>query len=217
MPCRVRAGAESLMARAIALAVSHPFGIGDAKYRLDVPPSFAEPEEVDTVAFACFRKSLWTSLGGFDQKLLTNEDYDFNYRVRQSGRHVVLDRSEHCDYFARASLGSLASQYLRYGFWKAQMLKQQPRSLKLRHIVAPAFVLSIIFLAALSFLNSIALYALALLFGTYALAGFGFASTSNKYGGGARLNVLLPLVFFTIHISWGTSFLVGLVHPSPRG
>ena len=217
MPCRVRPGADSLMARAIAIAVSHPFGIGDAKYRLDVAPSFAEPGEVDTVAFACFRKSLWTSLGGFDEKLLTNEDYDFNYRVRQSGRRVVLDRSEHCDYFARASLGSLASQYLRYGFWKAQMLKQQPRSLKLRHTVAPAFVLSIIFLAALSFLSSIALYTLAFLFGTYALAGFGFASTSNKYGGGVLLKILLPLIFFTIHISWGTSFLVGLVHPSPRG
>lgn len=217
MPCRVRPGAESLMARAIAIAVSHPFGIGDAKYRLDVAASFAEPEEVDTVAFACFRKSLWTSLGGFDEKLLTNEDYDFNFRVRQSGRRVVLDRSEHCDYFARATLGSLASQYLRYGFWKAQMLKQQPRSLKLRHTVAPAFVLSIIFLAALGLLSPIALYALVFMLATYALAGFGFAYSTNKYGGGARLNALLPLIFFTIHISWGTSFLVGLVHPSPRG
>ena len=33
MPCRVRAGANTLLARAIANAVSHPFGIGDAKAR----------------------------------------------------------------------------------------------------------------------------------------------------------------------------------------
>ena len=217
MPCRVRPSAETPMARAIAVAVSHRFGIGDAKYRLDVAPSFSEPEEVDTVAFACFRKSLWMSLGGFNEKLLTNEDYDFNYRARQRGERVVLDRSEHCDYFARATLSSLAGQYLRYGFWKAQMLKQQPRSLKLRHTVAPAFVLAIMLLAALGFLSSVALCALAFLIASHALVGFGFALTSEKYGREARMTALLPLIFFTIHISWGTSFLVGLVHPSPRG
>jgi glycosyltransferase involved in cell wall biosynthesis len=217
MPCRVRSSAETSIARAIAVAVSHRFGIGDAKYRLDVAPSFAEPEEVDTVAFACFRKSLWLSLGGFNEELLTNEDYDFNYRVRQRGDRVVLDRSEHCDYFARGTLPSLASQYWRYGFWKAQMLKRQPRSLQLRHTVAPAFVLSIMSLAAFAFFSPVAFYALALLLVSHALAGFGFAFTSEKYGRGAGMIALLPLVFFTIHISWGTSFLVGLVHPSPRG
>ena len=217
MPCRVRPSGETPMARAIAVAVSHRFGIGDAKYRLDVAPSFSEPEEVDTVAFACFRKSLWMSLGGFNEKLLTNEDYDFNYRARQRGVRVVLDRSEHCDYFARATLSSLAGQYLRYGFWKAQMLKQQPRSLKLRHTVAPAFVLAIMFLAAFGFLSSVALYALVFLLASHALVGFAFALTSEKYGRGARMIALLPLIFFTIHISWGTSFLVGLVHPLPRG
>jgi succinoglycan biosynthesis protein ExoA len=217
MPCRVRPGAETSIARAIAIAVSHPFGIGDARYRLDVARSFAEREEVDTVAFACFRKSLWTALGGFDERLLTNEDYDFNYRARQRGRSVVLDRSEHCDYFARATLGALASQYLRYGYWKAQMLKQQPRSLKLRHTVAPAFVLSIIFFAALGLISPMALYALAFLFIIYALVGFYFAFTSEKYGGGARVIALLPLIFFTIHICWGASCLLGLVQPSRRG
>jgi glycosyltransferase involved in cell wall biosynthesis len=217
MPCRVRPSAETPMARAIAIAVSHRFGIGDAKYRLDVAESFSEPEEVDTVAFACFRKSLWLSLGGFNEQLLTNEDYDFNYRVRQRGDRVVLDRSEHCDYYARPTLRSLASQYLRYGFWKAQMLKQQPRSLKLRHTAAPAFVFSIIFFTALGFFSPFALYALAFLLASHALAGFSFAFTSQKYGSGAGMIALLPLVFFTIHISWGTSFLVGLVYPSPRG
>jgi len=79
MPCRVRAGTNTLLARAIANAVSHPFGIGDAKYRLS--KGAALQEQVDTVAFACFRKSLWKELGGFNESLLTNEDYDFNYRL----------------------------------------------------------------------------------------------------------------------------------------
>jgi hypothetical protein len=93
MPCRVRPGADGVVARSIAMAVSHPFGIGDAKYRLgSQDDGRATQEDVDTVAFACFRKSVWLELGGFDEQLLTNEDYDFNYRVRASGARVVLDR-----------------------------------------------------------------------------------------------------------------------------
>jgi len=93
MPCRVRPGADTLTARAIAIAVSHPFGIGDAKYRLGSDLEKSETQEdVDTVAFACFRKSLWSELNGFDEGLLTNEDYEFNYRTRARGGRVVLDR-----------------------------------------------------------------------------------------------------------------------------
>jgi GT2 family glycosyltransferase len=174
-------------------------------------------EEVDTVAFACFRKSLWSKLGGFNEKLLTNEDYDFNYRVRQGGLKVVLDRAEHCDYFARTDLSSLAAQYLRYGFWKAQMVKQQPRSLKLRHLVAPAFVLTIATLTSLGLFINLAWYALALLLVTYLLAAVAFTSQASK-GQSDRMQIAirLPLIFSTIHLCWGASFLFGLVR-SPRG
>lgn len=213
MPCRVRPADSTVAARAIAIGVSHPFGIGDAKYRLgNDGVETGSQEEVDTVAFACFRKSLWSELGGFDEKLLTNEDYDFNYRARARGDRVVLDRLAHCDYFARATLTKLASQYFRYGAWKARMIRASPRSLKWRQLVAPAFVSSIVVLAAIGFWRSSAWRMLALELATYltsALA-FGYQATRKSR---EKFSVMLtmPLVFFTIHFSWGTSFLWGLV------
>src|SRR4030095_5092227 len=143
-PVLLRPGADTLMARAIAAAVSHPFGIGDAKYRLGSAGPAQEP--VDTCAFACVLNSTWKELGGYNESLHTNEDYDFNYRVRRSGRPVILDRGGHCDYFARTTLSALASQYLRYGGWKAEMIRLHPRSIKLRHLVAPVFVASLLVL-----------------------------------------------------------------------
>jgi succinoglycan biosynthesis protein ExoA len=214
MPCRVRPGADTLMARAIAIAVSHPFGIGDAKYRLsgDADGAGATQEFVDTVAFASFRKSLWVELGGFDEKLLTNEDYDFNYRVRLRGDKVLLDRSERCDYFARATLGKLASQYLRYGAWKARMIRQRPRSMKWRQLVAPAFVSSIVFLTAIGFWRAIAWKVLALELAIYLTAATAFAyHATRRKREKFPVMLTLPLAFFTIHFSWGTSFLWGLV------
>jgi glycosyltransferase involved in cell wall biosynthesis len=216
MPCRVQPGADTVVARSIAIAVSHPFGIGDAHYRLGGGSCRAAQEEVDTVAFACFRKSLWSELGGFDEKLLTNEDYDFNYRVRLRGDRVMLDRSGHCDYFARATLSQIAAQYLRYGVWKARMIRQHPRSVKGRHLVAPTFVASIGLLAVLGFWRSQAWTVLAFEFAAYLMAAIFFAyQAAQRDHEKFPVMLMLPLVFFTIHFSWGSSFLWGLVR-SPR-
>jgi len=214
MPCRVRPSEDTVTAQAIAIAVSHPFGIGDAKYRLGVDADHggATQEFVDTVAFACFRKTLWFDLGGFDEGLLTNEDYDFNYRVRSGGDKVLLDRSERCDYFARPTLAKDASQYRRYGAWKARMIRQHPRSVKWRHLVAPAFVASIVFLTTIGFSRAIAWQILALELATYLTAAAGFAyHATRREGERFPVMLMMPLVFFTIHFSWGASFWWGLV------
>jgi succinoglycan biosynthesis protein ExoA len=215
MPCRVQPSADTPVARAIALAVSHPFGIGDAKYRLGTSGAGLETQEdVDTVAFACFRKSLWSRLGGFDERLLTNEDYDFNYRVRAQGERVILDRRAHCDYFARPTLAKLASQYVRYGTWKARMIRTRPRSLKLRQLVAPVFVASIALLSTVGFRLSVAWKILLLELAVYLTASIFFSFLAARRNR-ARSSVFLvmPLAFFTIHFSWGASFLWGLFTP----
>jgi len=211
MPCRVLPANNTLTARAIACAVSHPFGIGDAKYRLAT--GSLPQESVDTVAFASFRKSLWEELGGYNESLLTNEDYDFNYRARKAGYKVILVRAGYCDYFARESLASLRAQYVRYGKWKARMLRIHPGSLKLRHLVAPSFVLSlpVLFLVAL-IIWPLAFVPLGLEIGLYLLLSVVCAwRIARANDGGVRMFLIMPFVFLTIHLSWGTSFLFSLV------
>ncbi len=215
MPCMVRPGADTLIARAIAAAVSHPFGIGDATYRLG---SSGPPQQaVDTVAFACFRKSLWKELGGYNESLHTNEDYDFNYRVRRSGREVILDRGGHCDYFARATLKTLFSQYWRYGGWKAEMIRLHPRSTRLRHLVAPLFVASILVLSVAGIFWKPAWWLLLVEVVTYLvcalLAGLQAAKRSHE---GLAMALAMPLIFATIHLSWGSSFLLRLLRPAGK-
>ena len=205
MPWRIRASAGTLAARAIALAVAHPFGIGDAKYRL----TNSAPQFVDTVPFGAFRKSLWRELGGFNEALLANEDYDFHYRVRQRGGRILLDTSGHSIYFARGSLGALWIQYFRYGRWKAQMVKRHPRSLKVRQLVAPLFVIALVSLSALSVWWPPALLAVVVPY--VALASF-FAFKLSRREGDWRLLPVIALAFLLIHLGWGSSFLLGLIH-----
>jgi succinoglycan biosynthesis protein ExoA len=212
MPWHICASAETIQARAIALAVAHPFGIGDAKYRL----SNSESQFVDTVPFGAFRKSLWREMGGFNEALLANEDYDFHYRVRQRGGRILLDTGGHSDYFARGSFKELATQYFRYGRWKAQMVKLNPRSLRMRQMVAPAFVLSIVSLTLLGLWWRLAWLALLLVLTPYLALSVFFAFKLSRRAGDWRLLPAIVLAFLIIHIMWGSSFLAGLIHAPQR-
>jgi GT2 family glycosyltransferase len=212
MPWRIRPGAETPAARAIAHAVAHPFGIGDAKYRL---PDGAPTEFVDTVPFGVFRKSLWAELGGFNEELLANEDYDFHYRVRQRGGRILLDTSGHSLYFARPTIKELARQYARYGTWKAQMVKLHPRSLRLRHLVAPAFVASLLVTGAAGFWWRPAWLALLGVVLPYALLSLLCAYKLARRADELKLMPIISFVFLVIHATWGGSFLLGLLR-APR-
>jgi glycosyltransferase involved in cell wall biosynthesis len=211
MPWVIKPGNDTTTAQAIALAVSHPFGIGDAKYRL----TGLSPQYVDTVPFGAFRKSLWQELGGFNEDLLANEDYDFNYRVRRRNGRIMLDTSEHCAYFSRPTIRDLAIQYYRYGTWKAQMVKLHPSSIRWRQLVAPAFVSSLVLLPLLGLWWTPALWAWLVIIGLYVALALYFAFKLSRSVRLPGLILQIAVVFFVIHVAWGSSFLLGLVR-TPR-
>jgi cellulose synthase/poly-beta-1,6-N-acetylglucosamine synthase-like glycosyltransferase len=212
MPIRIYPGAETRAARAIALAVAHPFGIGDAKYRM---PDRTAAEFVDTVPFGVFRKSLWREVGGFNEALLTNEDYDVHYRIRQRGKRILLDPSGHTIYYARPTIRELARQYFRYGTWKAQMVKLHPRSLRPRHLVAPAFVAGVASTALVGFWWRPAWWLLSLALVPYTLLALVCAFKLARRGRDMALLPLVAVIFPVLHVTWGSSFWLGLVR-APR-
>jgi len=206
-PIQIHPGAETPTARAIAWAVGHPFGIGDARYRLQS----SSPQLVDTVAFGAFRKSLWKELGGFNETLLTNEDYDFYYRVRQRGGRIYLDTEAYSIYVARPTLRKLADQYFRYGLWKVQMLRLHPRSIRWRHLVPPGFVAGFVIFTILSLFWPVARWAFLLAAMAYGLLSAFFALRLAMQNKDFAPLLAVPAAFFTIHSSWGGGFFAGLL------
>jgi GT2 family glycosyltransferase len=201
----IEPGAPSLEAEAIAIAAAHPLGAGDASYRRT---SLSEPTDVDTVPFGCFRRSLWEALGGFDERLESNEDYDFNYRVRQRGLRIVLDPRIRCTYYARATMGALARQYSRYGWWKARMLLRHPRSLRWRQVLpallVPALLVvcgGMVFGDGYGWWSTLAIYPVATLIGAAHAA-----VTRHRWAATAWL----AGIFMTIHLTWGCAFWTSL-------
>ena len=203
---KIRPGGEGWIARSIAAAAAHPLGVGDAMYRLT-----AKSGAVDTVPFGAFRRNLIEKIGGFDETLLTNEDYEFNARVRRNGGVIWLNPLIRSTYIARSSYSELAKQYWRYGYWKFRMLSRYPKTIRWRQALPPLFVLSLlglslfsIFITEIRFLIffEIVFYLLVL-----ATAGVILAIQQRK------LLIAPGLVFaiLTMHFTWGSGFLWSLV------
>lgn len=202
----IRPSASTWVARSIAGAASHRLGAGDARYRTG---GAAGP--VDTVPFGAFPRTWLDIVGGYDETLLVNEDYELNLRLRQAGGVIWFDPSIRSVYFPRPDLAALARQYFRYGYWKARMLLRHPGSLRWRQAIPPAFVLLTAILACLAPFFSPAATALAVQWSVYALlllaAGVERAVSQRNL----PLAVGLPLALAMIHLTWGTGFWAGLV------
>ena len=193
----------------IAVAAAHPLGVGDALYR-----HAKQAAEVDTVPFGSFRRSLIEQVGFFDETLLTNEDYEFNARVRKWGGKIWLDPSIRSVYYARSTFLELIRQYWRYGFWKWRMLRRYPGTLRWRQALPPLFVLSLAILGILSLFSPIARILLGgellLYFSIMTLAGLRAALQRQK----AHLLAGLPLAVAAMHLSWGSGFLWSILTSS---
>lgn len=198
--------AETPAARAIAVAQSSPFGIGNVAYRTRRPT----PGYVDTVPFGAYRREVFERIGGFDERLVRHQDYEFNVRLRQAGGKIYYTPAIQARYYARNSFRKLARQYWEYGFWKAFVTLENPRVLALRHLAPIGLAGAVAGGALLSLIWPLMRPWYAGLWGIYALACLLMAVKEARRAGWARLP-LLPAAFATIHLSWGGGFWWGLL------
>ena len=192
--------------KAVAAAMTSRFGVGDARFHYG-----GAPGPVDTVYLGVFRRDALERTGGFDETLVRNQDYELNWRLRDAGGVVWFDPELRVRYRPRERLSALARQYFEYGQWKREMLRRHPRSLRWRQLAPPAALLAngagLVLGVTVSrrFLLVPAVYAAAAL-----------VSSAVAARGNVRLVLRLPLVFATMHHSWGAGFLTGPRRPRRR-
>jgi glycosyltransferase involved in cell wall biosynthesis len=190
----------------VALATSSPFGIGGSKFHYSEKEQFS-----DTVYLGAYRREVFDRIGLFDEEFVCNQDYELNYRLRAAGGRILCTPQIRSTYFCRESPRALFRQYFYYGFWKVRTLAKHPRSLRIRQLVAPAFVFGIAFLAALSLIFHPALRWLGSALILYLGLAGAFALWKAIQCNSLRLWPGIVLSFLVLHAAWGLGFWTGVL------
>jgi len=196
---------DTCMAQAIAIGLSHPFGVGNAHFRIGV----REPRWVDTVPFGCYRREVFDHIGVFDEELIRNQDDEFNLRlIRQGGKILLVPDIASC-YFARDSLAKLAQTYYQYGYFKPPVLRKVRRIMTVRQVVPATFILTLIGSGAMALFFPTMRIVMASIVILYLIAVVG-CSTMVAFERGLRYAPALCVVFVVLHMSYGLGFIKGI-------
>ncbi len=203
---RILPGGNTPMARAIAVGLAHPFGVGNAYYRIGA----SAPRWVDTVPFGCYRREVFTRNGLFDEDHVRTEDDEFNLRLRKNGGRILLVPEIVIDYYARESLHQDLAHVLLLRLLQALVARKLGLVLSLRHLIPSLLVLSLGSISAFGLVVSRP--------GSAGISGPVSLSPGRPglcLGGRARTRLAvsadLTLVFPTLHFSYGLGFLKGLL------
>jgi len=184
--------------RAVATAMTSPFGVGAGRFHYG-----GEPGPADTVYLGVFRREALERASGYDESFLRAQDWELNHRIRGAGGVVWFTPELRVTYRPRPTLSALAKQYRDYGRWRRVVMRRHPDSVRLHYLVPPAAVLGVAAGSALALAGRRIGLLAPLGYAASVLAASGIAGRGLPPG--VRLH--LPAVFATMHGAWGLGFL----------
>ena len=186
--------------RRVSAALRSPLGVGGS-------PKWAagDETELDTGVFGgVWRRSTLERLAGWDEDWAVNEDSELAARFRATGMRIVGLPELAARYIPRDSIPGLARQYARYGYYRAKTARRHPSSMRRSLWLPPGLVVTIAAAAvAPRPLRGLARAGV----GVYLAALLAASARAEQAQPADR--AALPLVFATMHASWGAGFVAG--------
>ena len=196
-------------AKSIATALSTPFGVGNAEYRIRYSVS-REYVEVDTVPFGCYRREVFDRIGLFDEDLTRNQDNEFNERLKKAGGKIYLIPNLKIKYFARESYSKLFKMQYQYGYFGPLVDLKLKRPTRLRRYIPTLFVLSLILPLLMMPVDTRFGLVSAISLGLYILASVFFSLYELYRRKNISLFPFLAYAYLVSHISYGIGYIAGV-------
>jgi len=203
---RTLPGNNTITAKAIALGLSSPFGVGNSYMRI----GSKNVRYVDTASCPGYKKEVFEKIGLFDEDLMKAQDCEFNFRLIKNGGKILLIPSITSYYYARDSLNKTWKMNFQYGYFKTLVAKKVGSVITWRQLIPPIFVACLIITGLLallskyfflSFMFIVCLYTITNLFVSL------FISIKKKE---IKLIPFLIISFACMHFSYGFGYLKGL-------
>ena len=140
-----RARNGTVLGRAIAAAVTNPWVMGNAGYRV----GGGDVRVVDTVPFGCWHAETLRRVGGYNERLHRSQDYDLSQRLKVMGAKIVLVPDVLIEYYARSGLWENIRYNFWNGYWVGHPMVASAVRFSARHLIpALACLLGVLLVAA---------------------------------------------------------------------
>lgn len=188
----------------LLIAEESIFGAGIADFRRK-----EKKEYVSTLAFAMYRKKVFDDVGLYNENLARTEDNEMHYRMKRAGYKFLLSPNIKSFRYARNSFSGMIKQKFNNGKWIGITMYYCPKCFSVYHFVPLLFVLALLLSIMLFFFKlPIFLYLLLGLYGLFNIVNLLLIIIKNKMH---FEYLLLPLIFFILHVSYGLGTIYGLL------
>ncbi|WP_284310044.1 glycosyltransferase family 2 protein [Labrys miyagiensis] len=196
---RLRSVGQTCFQRAVAYVSNQAIGNGGARHRMGDASGF-----VDHGHHAIFKRETFVALNGYDEDFDTNEDAEFDHRLRAKGGRIWLAANLPIDYYPRASLTSLAQQYYRYGRGRARNFMKHRQRLRLRQLLPALLFLYCLLILPFGDADPYLVLPLGLYAGVVLLSA---VRLLLDYRSLCIVGVLAAIP--AMHLAWGCGFVTG--------
>lgn len=179
------------------------FGSGVASYR-----NSDKKRYVSSIFHGMYRREVYAAVGHYNELLARTEDNDMSYRITKAGYNICYSPEIVSYQHTRNTLKSMLRQKFLNGYWIGKTMGINPKCFSLFHFVPFCFVLGIIITTVLAAF-SMPFLAL-LMWALYGALVIGI-SVIEIIKKPLPTNLLLPILFFLLHISYGIGTLKGLI------
>ncbi len=193
---------KGVMGNAIAKMLSSKFGVGNSQFRIN-----GESGYVDTVPFGAFKREVFSKYGGYDERLVRNQDNEMNFRIRKNGGKIYLSNDIHLSYYCRDSIRGISKMAIKNGMWNIITMKLCPGAMGLRHFIPFLFVCSVLLLGILGLIHPI----FWMMLGAELLLYFSLdIFFSARQASDIKEFFIMLILFLIFHISYGIGSMIGI-------
>lgn len=198
----VRALRLGYWGHAAALLMQSRFAVGRSPFR-----QARDERVVRSVQNAAYRKSVFGTIGRFDERLPGGEDEELNWRLTRAGYQILLAPELRFLWAPRRSPLGLFRQFQHYGRDRVLVLRKHPTFGLYKFLLPPLFTLGVLTAPFVAFAAAglWKLYATGL--GTYLAAALISSATLCRRGT-LRFYPALMLLSFLLHLGYGSGVLL---------
>lgn len=190
--------------KTLLLVEENMFGSGIASYRKENSRKY-----VSSVFQGMYKREVFEKVGLLDEYVGRVEDNELHYRIREAGYKIRYSNSIYSEQYTRPNLKGMLKQKYSNGYWIGKVSHVYPKCFSIFHFVPFLFVLGLVITGLIAaFWTNIFQILLLSVYASLLLLVSVVTIIKNKF---TLTNLLLPILMFFVHVSYGVGTIVGLV------